>query len=99
MMGTIESIVMASFHDSDKSKPNSKKRTILKTQLSAFVGEKSLPFDMTKQLTALKEFILQAPEVNYSKIQLLKEEIASGRYHIANNQIAAKMVGALKPVS
>ena len=47
--------------------------------------------DQAKLLSALKELILQTPEINKSKVELIKEEIASGRYQISAKNIAAKM--------
>ena len=49
------------------------------------------PEDQAKLLNALKELILQTPEVNKSRVELIKEEIASGRYQISAENIAAKM--------
>ncbi len=49
--------------------------------------------DAEKQilLSALKEFILNLPEMNKAKIEFLKDELAKGRYQILSKQIAEKM--------
>lgn len=49
--------------------------------------------DAEKQilLSALKEFILNLPEMNKTKIEILKEELANERYQVLSQQIAEKM--------
>lgn len=47
--------------------------------------------DTSKQINALKEFIQSIPDVNKARVQFLKDELASGRYRIVSDQIAAKM--------
>ncbi|CEK10457.1 flagellar biosynthesis anti-sigma factor FlgM [Legionella hackeliae] len=45
----------------------------------------------SQQLTLLKEFILNAPEVDEERIEQIKDELANGRYQINSKQIAANM--------
>ncbi|MBA3536379.1 MAG: flagellar biosynthesis anti-sigma factor FlgM [Tatlockia sp.] len=42
-----------------------------------------------KQIAALLSCL---PEVDQARVDFFKEEIASGRYHILSDQIAAKMI-------
>ncbi|MBA2651795.1 MAG: flagellar biosynthesis anti-sigma factor FlgM [Tatlockia sp.] len=49
-----------------------------------------------KQLALIKELISDLPEVNKARVEFLKGEIASGRYHISNDQIAAKMIADIE---
>ncbi|KTD16980.1 flagellar biosynthesis anti-sigma factor FlgM [Legionella jordanis] len=46
---------------------------------------------LSKQLTQLKESILNAPVVDKGKVEFFKEEIASGRYAILSRNIAERM--------
>src|SRR5262245_42845499 len=48
--------------------------------------------DTSKQLSALKEYILKAPEVNQAKIKFLRDELSSGSYRIVSDEIATKML-------
>lgn len=53
----------------------------------------SLSFKNTaKQIEALKQAILDAPDTNQAKINFIKNEITSGRYIINSDQIANKLV-------
>ncbi|ARG97312.1 flagellar biosynthesis anti-sigma factor FlgM [Legionella micdadei] len=52
--------------------------------------------DTSKQLSALKEYITKAPEVNQARIKFLKEELANGRYRIVSDQIATKMLADIE---
>lgn len=47
--------------------------------------------DFSRQVAALKESILSAPEIDKSRVEFLKEELASGRYRIVSDHIALKM--------
>ncbi|WP_028389567.1 flagellar biosynthesis anti-sigma factor FlgM [Legionella fairfieldensis] len=47
--------------------------------------------DISKQMAALKEYILTAPDINKARVEFLKEELSGGRYRIGNDQIAMKM--------
>jgi negative regulator of flagellin synthesis FlgM len=46
----------------------------------------------SKQMEALKAFILSAPEINAAKTAFIKEAIAEDRYTMHNENIAAKML-------
>ncbi|KTC86492.1 flagellar biosynthesis anti-sigma factor FlgM [Legionella brunensis] len=47
--------------------------------------------NISKQLAHLKEFILNAPEVDNERVEFFKEELAKGRYQINSSQIAVNM--------
>ncbi|WP_177203764.1 flagellar biosynthesis anti-sigma factor FlgM [Legionella jamestowniensis] len=47
--------------------------------------------NFSKQLNKLKEVILSAPEIDSNRVELLKEELASGRYQMNSKQIASMM--------
>ena len=48
--------------------------------------------DSARQLEELKSLIFNTPDLNEGKIELLKEEIASGRYEVQSKMIAKKLV-------
>ncbi|MDI9819295.1 MULTISPECIES: flagellar biosynthesis anti-sigma factor FlgM [unclassified Legionella] len=50
----------------------------------------------SKQMAVLKEFILSAPDIDKSRVEFVKEELATGRYHIVSKQIAEKMFADIK---
>lgn len=43
-------------------------------------------------LSDLSSLIFDAPDVNHARVEFLKREISSGRYQIASNQIAMRML-------
>ena len=51
----------------------------------------------TNHMAILNAVILDTPEANFAKIQLIKEELSAGRYVINANNIAAKLL-AFAPV-
>ena len=97
MMSIIESNVMVNpLNDSNNFKRIDADSRVQCTQTAS--GEKhaddanQVSFsDTSKQMAALKEFILNAPDVNKARVEFFKEELASGRYQITSEQIAAKM--------
>ena len=44
------------------------------------------------EMAKLKTIIFDTPEAEHAKLQLIKEEISAGRYHINSNHIAEKLV-------
>ena len=97
-MSTIEEDVMVKpIEKSTKSKRNyfdsthQQPETLEHETHSNFID--SLHFnDIAKQIGALKSLIYNAPDTNLSKIQVMKEEIAAGRYQINSHHIAAKLL-------
>lgn len=98
MMSAIESNVMVNpINDSSNFKPLDAENRL---QHSLSLEQAKHPSDeashvslsdTTKQMESLKELILTAPEVNKERVEFFKEELATGRYHILSEQIAAKM--------
>ena len=48
--------------------------------------------DVAEQMATLKTAIFDTTETNHSKIELIKEELISGRYQIKSKNIAAKLL-------
>jgi|GEM_PF-4070416 len=46
-----------------------------------------------KSLEALKNAVLDAPLMDFLRIEQVKQEIADGKFYISNEGIAAKMMG------
>ncbi len=49
-------------------------------------------FDTDNQLNKLKSLIFDTPIAEHMKIQLIKEELSTGRYQINSNHIADKLL-------
>lgn len=97
MLSTIESNVMVNpLNDSSNFKRIDADNHLQRTQATALgqnndgSSQVSLSSAST-QLNELKELISNAPEVNKTRVEFLKEELASGRYRILSDQIAARM--------
>ena len=43
-------------------------------------------------LSELSNLILDTPDINHARVEFLKREIITGRYQIASNQIAMRML-------
>ena len=95
MMSAIESNVMVDpIDDSGSIKRNAGQRRSHEVARPISVeetGQISLS-DISRQVALFKEAILNVPEVNLERVKLLKEELASGRYQVFCEKIAAKMV-------
>lgn len=97
MMSTIESNVMVNpLNDSNNFKridADNRTQRSQATSIDKHAEETNSVnlSDASKQMSALKEFILNAPEVSKARVEFLKEELASGRYRILSSEIAAKM--------
>jgi negative regulator of flagellin synthesis FlgM len=97
MMSTIESNVMvnplndsSSFKRIEADNQLQRKQVVAPNQNTEESDQVSLSAT-SKQMNALKEFISNTPDINRARIEFLKEELASGRYRILSDQIAAKM--------
>ncbi|CDZ79046.1 flagellar biosynthesis anti-sigma factor FlgM [Legionella massiliensis] len=96
-MSVIESNVMvnplndsSNFKRIDVDNRTQRQQTVAPGQSTDESNQVSLS-DTSKQMNALKEFIQNIPDVNKARIEFLKEELASGRYRILSDQVAAKM--------
>ena len=49
-------------------------------------------FAPLSEMTKLKAIIFDTPEAELAKIQMIKDEIAAGRYQINSNHIANKLL-------
>ncbi|KTC65797.1 flagellar biosynthesis anti-sigma factor FlgM (plasmid) [Legionella adelaidensis] len=59
----------------------------------------SLSFeDSNKQLQALKEMIFNEPLINDSKIQFIKEELATDRYEVNSYRIAVRLMEDIQTI-
>ncbi|KTD64808.1 flagellar biosynthesis anti-sigma factor FlgM [Legionella spiritensis] len=47
--------------------------------------------DVSQQISALKEMVLNSSEINYDRVQMLKEQLDAGRYQILSSRIAERM--------
>ncbi|KTC93093.1 MULTISPECIES: flagellar biosynthesis anti-sigma factor FlgM [Legionella] len=101
MMSAIESNVMVNPLNDMNNVKRVETENRVQQQRTQVTASDDLPADdanhvsissTSKHLSALKEVILKAPEVNHTRIKFLKEELASGRYRILSDQIAAKML-------
>lgn len=52
--------------------------------------------DVSQQIEKLKENIFSGQENDGARIQFIKDEIASGRYQIYEEQIASKLIESAK---
>lgn len=50
----------------------------------------------SKQIAALLECLANIAEVDQTRVAFFKDEIASGRYQILSDQIAAKMIADIE---
>jgi flagellar biosynthesis anti-sigma factor FlgM len=48
--------------------------------------------DIAEQMATLKAAIFDTTDTNHSKIELIKEELATGRYQIHSKNIATKLL-------
>ncbi|KTD25240.1 flagellar biosynthesis anti-sigma factor FlgM [Legionella maceachernii] len=99
MMSAIESNVMVNpLNDSNNFKRIEVQQGPSNTTSHSQIDEEvSISMsDTSKHLSSLKECILNAPDVNQSRVQFLKEELASGRYRIVSDDIAIKMLADIE---
>ena len=59
--------------------------------METVIEEDAMPNE-TKQMAEWKALIFNTPISNDTKIQFIKEALATGRYDIHNHHIAAKML-------
>jgi anti-sigma28 factor (negative regulator of flagellin synthesis) len=72
----------------DQREPNMMMDTIENHRIEESLNDSNIFNSFVKNC---KELISSLPEINKTRVEFLKEELACGRYQIINEQIAEKM--------